>query len=177
PAEDAISGAVARAIERGRTEARRVAAAVTHLLEWRQDGADIEERPRRSPVDEIIAQRERADRRAGDAVAALAELRIGDAGQQRQVRGDLFAAMDSGGERASRAEGADAIAAIDLLVDAEQHRAEHAVGDHLVEALVGEAADRSAAGIGAGYRGRSHRILQRWRSVTLFNTFGLRQCG
>jgi hypothetical protein len=31
--------------------------------------------------------------------------------------------------------------AIDLLVDAQQHRAKHPVGDHLVEALIGEVAD------------------------------------
>jgi len=41
--------------------------------------------------------------------------------------------------RAGRAEGADAVVAIDLLVDAEQHRAEHPGRDHLVEALVREA--------------------------------------
>ena len=52
------------AVERHCAEARVVTAAVAHLLVRRQDRADVEERPRRSPVGEIIAQREGADRRA-----------------------------------------------------------------------------------------------------------------
>src|SRR4051812_14255925 len=61
PAGAAVDRVVAGgglAVERYRAETGRVTARVTHLLVGRQDGADIEERPRRSPVDEIIAQRE-----------------------------------------------------------------------------------------------------------------------
>ncbi len=135
------------AVHRHRAEARRVIAAVAHLFVGRQDRADVEERPRRTPVGEVIAQSERADRRAGDAVAALAVMRVGEAGEQREIVGEVLAAVDARRERAGRAEGADAVVAVDLLVDAEQHRAEHAVGDHLVEALIGDTADRVAAGI------------------------------
>src|SRR5882724_5916515 len=54
--------------------------------------------------------------------------------------------------------------AVDLLVDAKQHRAEHAVGDHLVEALVGEAVDRGAAGVRTSHwwRIRGDRRRRRW---------------
>ena len=120
PAGAAIDGVIlarGRTFERYRAEARRVVARVAHLLEWRQDGADVEERPRRSPVDEIIAQRERADRRAGDAVATFIVLGIGDAGEQRQIGRQVLAAVNAGRERTRRAERADAIVAIDLLVD------------------------------------------------------------
>lgn len=132
------------------SQAGVVAAGVARLLPRRQDRADVEERTRRSPIGEVIAQRKGADWSAGDVVAALAVLRVGEAGEQRQIGRQLLAAMDAGRERAGRSERADAVTAIDLLVDAKQHRSEHAVGDHLVEALIGEAADRVAAGIGAG---------------------------
>src|SRR5581483_11649680 len=103
--------------------------------------ADIEERPRRAPIGEIIAQREGADRRAGDVVSAFAILRVGDARQQRKVGGYLLAAVDARRERSGRAERADAVAAIDLLVDAEQHIAKDPVGHDLVEALIGQSVD------------------------------------
>src|SRR6185436_19947641 len=120
PAGAAIDGVVlarGRTFERYRAEACRVAARIAHLLERRQDGADIEERPRRSPVDEIVAQRERADRRTGDVVAAFVVLGIGDAGEQRQIRRQVLAAVNAGRKRTCRTERADAIVAIDLLVD------------------------------------------------------------
>ena len=85
-------------------------------------------------------------------IAVLAVLGVGEAGEQRQIVGDLLAAVDAGGERADRAEGRDAVVAIDLLVDAEQHRAEDLVGDHLVEALTGEAVDGVAAGAAVSRR-------------------------
>ena len=147
---DAVILAAGFAVERHRAEAGLIAAAVAHLLERRQHGADVEERPRRSPVGEIVAQREGADRRAGDAVAAFAVLGVGDARQQRQIGRQVLAAVNAGRERSRRAERADAVAAIDLFVDAEQHRAEHPVGDHLVEALPGQIVDRVRAGSRAG---------------------------
>src|SRR6185437_445458 len=116
------------------------------------------------PVDEIVAQREGADRRAGHVVAALAVLRVGKACEQGEVVGQLLAAVHAGREGADRAEGGDAVAAVDLLVGAEQDLAEHLVGDHLIEALVGEAADGSAAGA-AVCRGCRDRRLIRWRSL------------
>src|ERR1700716_4648774 len=45
PAIDAVILATGFAVERHRTEAGLVAAVVAHLLERRQDGADVEERP------------------------------------------------------------------------------------------------------------------------------------
>ena len=174
PAIDAVVLAIGLAVQCHRAEAGHVAAAIAHLLERRQDGADVEERPRRSPVGEIVAQRKRADRRAGDAVAALAVLGVGDARQQRQIGGEVLAAVDAGRERSRRAEGADAIAAIDLLVDAEQHRAEHPVGDHLVEALLGEIADRCAAGIRAGRRRCRRGAWRRRRSWRRCGCWGRR---
>lgn len=45
---------------------------------------------------------------------------------------------------------ADAVAAVDLLVDPQKHRAEYPVGDHLVEALIGKIADRCPAGATVG---------------------------
>jgi hypothetical protein len=39
--------------------------------------------------------------------------------------------MNAGGKRTRGAERADAVAAIDLFIDAQQHRAEHPVGDSL----------------------------------------------
>jgi hypothetical protein len=80
-------------------------------------------------------------------------LGVSEAGQQREIISDVLAAMDAGRERAGRAEGADAIVAVDLLVDAKQHSAEHAIGDHLVEALFGDIVDRAGAGIGTGRAG------------------------
>jgi len=105
------------------------------------------------PVGEIVAQRERADRRAGDAVAAFAVLGVGDAASSDRLSVSSLR-REYRPRTTRRAERADAIAAIDLLVDAEQHRAQHPVGDHLVEALVAEIADRSAAGAGTGRPGR-----------------------
>src|SRR5258707_781966 len=78
PAIDRIVRAVGRTVQRYRAEARRIAAAIAYFLIWRQDGADIEERPRRTPVGEVVAKRERTDRRAGDVVSAFAVLGIGE---------------------------------------------------------------------------------------------------
>ena len=44
-------------------------------------------------------------------------MRVGDAGEQRQIVGQRLAAVDAGGERARRAERADAVAAIDLAIE------------------------------------------------------------
>src|SRR5215218_9801784 len=88
---DRIVLARGRTFERYRAEACRIAARIAHLLERRQDGADIEEWPRRSPVGEIITQRERADRRTRDAVAAFTVLGIGDAREQRQIGRQVLA--------------------------------------------------------------------------------------
>jgi hypothetical protein len=57
--------------------------------------------------------------------------------------------MYAGRKRSCRTEGADTVVAVDLFVDAEQHGAEHAVGDHLVEALLGQIVDRARAVIRA----------------------------
>jgi hypothetical protein len=89
--------------------------------------------------------------------AVLAVLRVGEAGKEGQIAGELLAAVNAGGERANRAEGRDAIGAVDLLVDAEQHRAQHLVGDHLVEALARAAAKRVVAVARPGRRRRSVR--------------------
>ena len=174
---DAVILAAGFAVERHRAEAGLIAAAVAHLLERRQYGADVEERPRRSPVGEIIAQREGADRRAGDAVAAFAVLGVGDARQQRQIGRQVLAAVNAGRERSRRAERADAIAAIDLFVDAEQHRAEHPVGDHLVEALLGQILDRFRAGIRTGRRRRRSRRRSRTRDDRRWRRRGLGEVG
>src|ERR1700722_16601524 len=161
PAIDPVIAAVGRTIYRPRAEVRHIAAAVALLLERRQDGADVEKRPRRSPVDEIVAKRKGADRRAGDVVSALAVLGVGDAGEQRQVGGQLLAAVNAGRKRSGGPESANTIAAIDLFVDAEKHRAEHPVGDDLVEALLRQTIDRSGARTPVGWRG-GRRWRRRW---------------
>src|SRR5262249_20434606 len=93
-------------------------------------------------------------------ITVLAVLRVGEAREQRQIVGEFLAAMHAGRERAGRTEEADAIAAIDLLVDAEQHRAEHLVGDHLVEPPAGKSVSRATAVAGA-CRGRSWTRCER----------------
>ena len=92
-------------------------------------------------------------------VAAFVVLRIGDAGEQRQIGRQVLAAVNAGRERTRRTERADAIVAIDLLVDPEQHVAEHAVGDHLVEALSSQIVDRAGARTGSGHRWRVGGLL------------------
>src|ERR1700691_327604 len=81
--------------------------------------------------------------------------------------GQFLAAMNASRKRYGVPEYADAIAAFDLFVDAEQHRAEHLVGDDLVEALLRQTVDRSRARTPVGWilgrRRRRRRRRRRWR--------------
>src|ERR1019366_7144973 len=78
-----------------------------------------------------------------------------------RLGGELLAAVNAGRKRSGGTERTDAIAAVDLFIDAQKHRAQHAVRDHLVEALIGQIADRSAAGTRTGRRG-CRRRSRRW---------------